>query len=280
MPIAGTSLARIPLVASDSPASQLTRCAFAEAVIALQLVTHVFRDFCLPEEAGGVELGRLTKALTWLNGREAEVIRCQLARASHKREDAETVSTRAAESVCSFLNDWLGDDEAPRRRFKVDLVSLFSEAVVLWRHLQRTGKHTEAVVGLAGDWCEEDARLEYDGIILGEEHRSQQTNSLVTGPVAVLFPQILSDDLLFPGYALFPTQSAVIAAFQEGGSQQNPNTTHRRRASYQAKGGRKLNSVSGDETQPGISSDLSYSERASLPSLRRTNPSASVSSRR
>jgi len=257
------------------------RCAFAEAVIARQLATHVFRDFCLPEEAGGVELGRLSKALTSLNGREAEVIRCQLARASHKREDAETVSTRAAESVCSILNDWLGDDEARRRRFKVDLVSLFSEAVVLWRHLQRTGKHTEAVVDLAGDWCEEDARTEYDGIILVEEHRSQQTNSLVTGPpVAVLFPQILSDDLLFPGYALFPTQSAVIAAFQEGGSQQNPNATHRRRSSYQAKGGLKLNSVSGDETQPGTSSDLSYSERASLPSLRRTNPSASVSSRR
>lgn len=279
-PISGTPLVRIPLVESDSAASQLMRCAFAEALIAQELVTHVFRDFCLPEEAGGVELGRLNKALTLLEGREATVIRCQLARASHKRDEPETVSTRAAESVCNGLNDWLGDDKAPRQQFKDDLVSLFSEAVELWRRLQRTGKHIEAVVDLTVDWYEGDARPEYDGITLGEEHRSQQSNSMVTGPVVVLFPQIYSDGLLFDGRALFPTQSAVIAALQERGNQQNSNATHRRRASDQAKSGRKLNSVSGDETHPGTSSDLSYSERASLPLLRRTDPAASVSSKR
>lgn len=262
-PIPSTPLGRIPQVASNSPAALATRCAVAEAVIAQELKRHVFRDYFVPEDPRALELREFTKALPWLNEkhpREATIIRCQLARACYKREGVIAVSRRAAGAVRAILFAWL-DGENAEQQLKANLESFFSDAVELWRGIQRTRRHVHASVDLADEWIEiEDSRLQYDSIALGEGHHAQKINSQVTGPIAVLFPRVLIEDVLhFHGYALFPTQSAVIAAAQEAA----PGTGHRRRASYQARNGKGSSSgVNG--IQPGMSSDLSFSERSSM----------------
>ena len=68
------------------------------------------------------------------------------------------------------------------------------------------------------------------------EEQSQQRwkpgSATLIGPLAILFPQVLvGDEVLFHGFALFPTQTAVIAASLERNSQRSlrKTTGHRRR---------------------------------------------------
>lgn len=290
------ALSRIPQVESNSPVAQSIRCALAEAIIAQELSKHIFQDLYFPGEAARVEVSGLMKALTWLNRthpHEATIVRCQLAKACAHSTDADGIPAQATESVNTILNCWLNDDTARQQQFVTELMSLFSEAMKIWKDLQRSGKRVEARMEIIdGNWFEEEhGRHEYDSVVAGEQRRSEQTTSGLIGPLAVLFPKILADGrLLFRGYALFPTQAVVMTASQERGSQaSSPNMSgsHRRTSEYEsgdyrmeqqtAKGGRRHSNASLDGDLVG--SGGSYSVRANPQSMRRTADTASMSSR-
>jgi hypothetical protein len=212
------------------------------------------------------------------------------------------IATQAAEDACATLCCWLNDDIA-RGQFVDRLRGIFAEAIGIWQHLQRTRQGAVAVMDLAPDgWIEEtDARSEYNSISLESKQNSQQQpSSELVGPLAILFPQVwVGDEVLFHGFALFPTQTAVIAASLERNSQRSlrKTTGHRRRTSdmdrrsriEQEIASRVPHNASGGvmpQRRPSLpatpaQSDLSFPGRLgnSRPTQVRADPVASVSSK-
>jgi len=284
----GSTLSKIPQVPSNTEPAQYIRCAVAEAVIAQTLARKVFLDFYLPESSRA-ELSALIRALAWLreeHPRQATIARCQIATACNEHSGKGQIPTLAAEEVCTILNPWISDNTA-RERLAGDLTNLFREAMDLWQNLQRAEEPATTVVDVGdANWLEEeDARSEYNKVAVGEEHRPQGTTSGLLGPLAVLFPQIwIGSQLVYHGFALFHTQSAVIAASLERSQRnsRNTNTNRRRMSESEKRDSAHQRKSSGDGTQRsslGAPSDLSYSERVnSRPQRTRTDPAASVSS--
>ena len=192
------------------------RCALAEAIIAEQLSTYVFQDFYVPS-SGVADLRELTKVLLWLDERSplrASIARCQIAMAFDDPRDKEAIIGRITQSVCHSLTPWIHDSKV-QESFSRDLMTLFRNAMNLWQQLQRTSEHAIATVDVAvNTWnALEDAREEYDKVAIEEHHEYHGAASESTTPTAALFPQIwIGEDVLFPGYALYHTQPAVIAA--------------------------------------------------------------------
>jgi hypothetical protein len=227
------------------------RCAITEAVISQKLASNIFRDFYTWDKEAETELSGLRKGLSWLgkeHPKEATIMRCQLAKACNKSCNVEAVATQVAQDICAALRSWLNDDTA-RRQFAERLKEIFVEAIRIWQHLQKTRQGAMAAMDLTSEsWIEEtDARPEYNSMALGSEQNSQQRpTSQDIDPLAILFPQIYAgDELLFHGFALFPTQTAVIVASQECNGQRSlrRTTAHRRRTSDMGGGSR---------TEPGM----------------------------
>ncbi|KAK3326622.1 hypothetical protein B0H66DRAFT_600727 [Apodospora peruviana] len=312
--VSGTVLARIPQVASNSPAARAMRCALAEAVIAETLSAHIFQpDACLIGIPGGGELRGLVQAIEWLTKNhpmQATIVRCQLVKVCEEFDTESVAAARATNVVCEILKPWLGGDE---EQFASELTARFSEAVRLWLKIQSTRTFANTITTLEDEtWLvEEDARARYDdGEPQGDDPRaSMMSEYFDPRPVAVLFPQIcarkgLSEDqggggnLIYHGHALFPTQPAVIIAGKERSSQPNlrrNSVLSRRRASQTGsqegqqhaeaqRPGRRLSISSHDGRQPksllgSLLGNASDSERGSVLSVRgRAIPTASVSS--
>ncbi|KAK0636159.1 hypothetical protein B0T17DRAFT_503637 [Bombardia bombarda] len=266
----GDAMSQIPQVTSNSRAARYMRCALAEAIAADGLSRHIFKDFYLPEGKAGTELSSIIKSLEWLNEDhplQATIIRCQLARACSHTSTVNDIPARAAGFVTNSLSPWVNDDGQRIRQFMSDLAALFSEAMRQWQKLQRGSKQARAVKALTIHlWLQaEDSRPGYDSKPVEGEPKSSPKASVA--PCAVLFPQIRvgkdtddGQDILFHGFALFPTQLAVVAAVQERGSIQ-------------------ISSRRATKIVAGVASD---SEKASIRSLRgrADHPTASMSSTR
>ena len=205
---------------SNSEAAKYMRCAAAEAVISEELARRIFRDFYLTNKLG-VSQSSLINAVCLLdttNKKEASVIRCQFAKASQgpNEVDTDAISYRAAENVCEALSCWL-DDKAIKEKLENDLQAIFAEAIKIWLPLQRIRERAWPDTATNPEYWVDRQRPEYDMVKLEEEHRKkQQPPSRLIKPLAVLFPQIvIGSDCIFHGFALLPTQSAVIAAALE-----------------------------------------------------------------
>lgn len=314
--VSGTVHQGIPQVASNSQVARYMRCALAEAKIAETLSTDVFQDTFLGDSLAGEDLAPLLTAMRKLrNGRhtmQATIIKWQLVKVCQESDTAREVASKASQSVCQILGPWLGDPKMRASAFAQELDRLFSEAVVLWQTIQRTRTHAKVVMSLEEElWnYTVDSYREYDEIQRPEQDpQSSITLGLPgTGPVAVLFPQIRADndpsdqsddDLIYPGYALFPTQSAFIAARAERSAHptmptlRRSSTTDRRRWSKtksqegQAEARRptsqRMSTSSRDGVQQkSVMGTTSDSEKGSVLSsvLGRAGPTASVSSTR
>jgi hypothetical protein len=276
------------------------RCAIAEAVVADELATAIFRDFYAGKETEA-KLGGLRSALGWPSKEhqdEAAIIRCQLAKVCGEPRKVHAVAAQAAHDVCTALRWWLND--TAQGPFAEGLRGIFVEAMGIWQHLQRTRQGAEAAMDRAfHNWMEQtDARPQYGSIARSEPNAQQQPTSGPMDPLAVLFPQIwVGENLIFHGFALFPTQTAVVAAAQERTGPQSLRAVHRRRTSDM--GGRSrteqgtarqvVNNASGSAMAPRrpslpatpAQSDFSFSGRLgnSQPLQGRVDPAASVSSR-
>jgi hypothetical protein len=226
-------------VESNSKVARCIRCAIAEAIVAQELAEKIFRDFYVGDKETENELSDFRKVLTFLSKeypKEATIIRCQLVKVCNEPSKVDALATQAAQEVCGALCYWLNDDSA-QGQFVEGLRGIFVDAIGIWQHLQRTVQGAVVVMDLTPDsWIEEtDTRPEYDSVTLRSEQNSpQQPVSELAGPQAVLFPQVWAgEELLFHGFALFSTQTAVIAARVERNSQQSlrKTITQRRRLS-------------------------------------------------
>ncbi|KAK3328268.1 hypothetical protein B0T19DRAFT_186107 [Cercophora scortea] len=261
---------RIPQAVSNSPAARAMRRASAEAVIALQLSTHIFVDFYPVDREADMKLSGLVRALDWLNDEhplEATIIRCQLARVCNDSPIADEIPKQATDVVCGQLGPWLAADDGTRvQKFAAELEDLFSAAMGLWQKLQCTRTRVTAVASLDERvwFIDDDSWPEY-----GSTPAEEEPN--MGGPLAVLFPQIRagkdtsessssggSSSLLFHGFALFPEQAHVKAAKEECKSQRasrRTSTFQRRRTSDGGSQGepqrphRRLSSASRDGAQ-------------------------------
>jgi len=191
------------------------RCAAAEAVISEELARRIFRDFYVAENLGTLE-GPIIDAVNLLNTSnksEGSVIRCQFAKASQGPNVVKVVSQKATRNVCKFLGCWL-EDRAQKAKLENDLQAIFTEAIEMWLPLQRIREGAWSYTATEAEHWFNRHRQEYDAVKLEEEHlKKQQPPSRLTKPLAVLFPKIVIGNVcIFHGFALLPTQSAVIAA--------------------------------------------------------------------
>lgn len=236
---------------SESNAARCMRCAFAEAVVAQQLVTSIFRDQYLVDEDSQVHLSGLFQSLEWLDKAHpptATVIRCQLAKLSEDSVRMQALPAQAAESVREVLRPWLRGDVQRERELTESLRVVFYDALMLWKDLQRTSQRAEAFVELDGlIWdSAADSKPDYDA----ETSRGDEAHPsyAMIHPIAVLFPKIYvgtdtdecdasdagegdDEDVLYHGYALFHTQATVMAASKEWTQSQPYQRPVRRRAS-------------------------------------------------
>jgi len=291
------------------------RCALAEAALAEVLSTDVFQDIYLGGGPGSQDLAPLVTAMQRLedgrHGMQATIIKCQLVKVCQESDTARRVASQASQKISHMFRPWLGDDKS--RDFIHELNSLFCEAVELWQKVQRTRTNAKVVMSLEEDlWnYEEDSYQEYDKTQQPDQdpRSSMMLEFPGTGPIAVLFPQILredkslsdhpGDDLIYPGHALFPTQPAFTAARAERSTQpttptlRRSSTIDRRRGSRterqegqaeaQKPTSRRPSTSSRDGTQQRpVLAMLSDSERGSVLSsaMGRADPTASVSSTR
>lgn len=300
--VSGTPLVRIPQPTSNSTAARLMRCALAEAVTAQELSRTIFTELYISDDAPGVQIDGLTKALAWLDvghPHEAAITRCQLARAFGKSSGVDLLPAQAAERVGITLGPWLGDDQ--RRHFAADLEGWFSAAMTMWRPLQRVKELVEVGSNPANEnwFYDEDRRSEYDITATGKEHGAPTHEAASEIPLAVLFPHIYTKKVtLFHGLALFAAQPAVEAAKQEQRNQpgarasrasQRRNSHHTRvehhTVEQPAMGGRRtsVSSAEGGKLRGsllGAGSDLSSSWRqGSQVDGTRPDVSASASTR-
>jgi hypothetical protein len=222
-------------VESNSTVARYIRCAVAEAVVAQELAKNIFRDFYVGDKEVETELSDLRKALTWLNKehqQEAAIIRCQLVHVCNKSSKVNVVATQVAQDVCAALCCWLND--TAREQFMEGLKGIFVDALRIWQHLQRTLQGAMAVMD-PNSWIEQaDARPEYDIPLESGQNSQQQPISELIDPLAILFPQVLvGKEVLFHGFALFHTQTAVTVASLERNGQQSlrRTTVHLRRTS-------------------------------------------------
>ena len=220
------------------------RCAFAEALIAEQLSNYIFVDFyAASENMLSMDPTGLVKALDSIDESHplpAAIIRWQLARVFAESDRALKDSMLM---VCTTLKPWLASDDldpARENSFAFRLQQCFSEAIALWKPLQRTRRRVKANNhSLWADDSEELEdecwRLKYDDVSPQvQEQLDNTTVRIKDGAVAVLFPQIImtesevkdgektspSDEYvpLFRGYVLCGEQSSVIAAVTERSS--------------------------------------------------------------
>ena len=195
------------------------RCAFAEAAIAEQLSNYIFQDFYV-SASDMADLRGLTEVLTLLDKRQprkASIARCQITMALDDSREQKFIISRAVETVYRLLSPWIPDSRI-RNRLGLDLTNLFRDAMDLWRQLQRDNQHAIATLDVTSDqwYVLEDTREQYDKVTVEEQYKSQKAALESTAPIAVLFPQIwIGGEIIFNGYALFPSQSAVIAASLE-----------------------------------------------------------------
>jgi hypothetical protein len=215
-------------LASNTEPAQLLRCAFAEAVISQELLNNVFVDFYFPSDIkSSPESNKLIQVLDWLSRvepRRASICRSQIATVCCQNENMRSkIISEATQRVLTTLNPWIIDN---REQLSNELIELFTEAVELWQPLQRADRHI--VVKNDGDWIDEDTWQEYDDMSLLPNHQSNPPIHDYE-PMVILFPRIFTGSfLIFHGYALYPTQAAIIAAKLEC-SQAGPNSGLRRR---------------------------------------------------
>ncbi|KAK5659978.1 hypothetical protein OQA88_13443 [Cercophora sp. LCS_1] len=257
----------------------LMRVALGEALIAQVLCTNIFRDFDDSRHVVGVDLDKLTGIINLMaqtHPSQAVIIRCQVAKICSDSINVATVAGKAAERVADILAGWLGPK---KQSFLTQLEALFSDALKLWRPLQRSPKRITARADLSGEFWfwDEDKRSAYDQVDNGpSENEGERMTSTIDGPLVVLFPQIVADgeDPLFQGCALFHTQHAVMAAAREQSSHQ---TLRRRRPSRNQPRSAPKPDASPDTTGHGYPlggplSDVSYGEVAAPPvGARRAN---------
>ncbi|KAH6874959.1 hypothetical protein B0T10DRAFT_610502 [Thelonectria olida] len=244
-------LSRIPLVPSESNAARCMRCAFAEAVIAQQLVASIFRDQYLVDDDTQVHLSGLFQSLEWLDKvhpASATVIRCQIAKISEDSGKMQELPTQAANAVREVLRPWLRGDIQRERELTEALRLVFYDALVLWKDLQRTSQRAEAFIELDGPIWDPmaDSKPDYDAVPREDGQSEQHPSYAMIHPIAVLFPKIYvgvddecdasddeggDEDVLFHGYALFHTQAAVMAASKEWTQSQPYQRPIRRRTS-------------------------------------------------
>ena len=222
---------RIPQVASNTEAAARMRCATAETLIAEQLSTHVFQDFYI-SASDEPNLGGLTELLSRLDkkhARKASIARYQIATALEDQQKRDAMISRTVETVRRSLSSWTAEDAPERLRH--DLTSFFREASELWQRLRQGAEHAMASASVTSDqWHLDDARQQYDTVQVDEKYRLRGPAWESTLPIAVLFPKIwIGNEILFHGYALFPSQSAVIAAIVEKSQKDMSNGGVKRR---------------------------------------------------
>lgn len=202
------------------------RVALAEALIARELFTSIFKDFHDLDSIIGMEEGRLVgiiKTLTKTHPLQATIIRCQISRVCCDSDGVAAVPSHAAERVATVLDGWFGSHGPQRQPFVDELEALFSDAMELWKPLQRSPKHIAARADLSDRfWFGEDKRSVYDERSDGQSQVGEERDtSTLEDPMVVLFPQIVTEggEDLFHGYALFCNQYSVMAATRERASQ-------------------------------------------------------------
>jgi hypothetical protein len=198
-------------------------------VISQELSTSIFLDFHFPDAVkSSPELNSLAQILHWLSTvepRRAGICRSQIAiiccQCGNIRQK---IINQATQRVLTALNPWIFEN---REQLSNELAELFTEAVELWQPLQRADSHV--MVKNDGDWIDEDTWPEYNDVNLLPANHQNNPQISINQPLAILFPRIYAgNDMISHGYALYPTQAAVIAAKLEHG-QASPSIGLRRR---------------------------------------------------
>lgn len=208
------------------------RCAVVEAIIAEQLSASIFQDFYI-SASDKLNLRELTEVLSRLDKghpRKANIIRYQIATAFENPQTQNSIILCTVDNVDRLLRPWLTESTV-RERLKHDLAEFFRDALDLWKRLRRDTVHATAQANVTSDqWELDDARQQYDTVKIDEHYGFPGAALASTSPSAVLFPQIwIGNHVLFHGHALFPSQSAVIAANLEVERSKISNSSIRRR---------------------------------------------------
>ena len=209
------------------------RSALAEAIIASQLCNNIFKDFHIPA-SNAIDFDGLARILLRLDEkhpRKASIVRCQIAMALDDHQDNEASIGRATEGVCRLLGPCMPDG-AVQEQFSKDLTAFFRDAMGLWKRVQRASEHVIATASVMFDQWDAslDAREQYDRVVVEDRYKAHEAGLGSATPIAILFPQIwIGKRDLFHGFALFPSQTAVIAANIENKNKNSSGGSSNRR---------------------------------------------------
>ncbi|KAF8855030.1 hypothetical protein BDZ45DRAFT_692946 [Acephala macrosclerotiorum] len=209
---------------SNSIAAQCLRMATAEKIIADKLCVHIFKEYYLPESSPSrAVINDVLTRLDESNPCKEAIFRLQLL-AAYESDEQETIVSLVeitTKEVVKLLDPLLFAPAA-REGFQSALRKLLTEAVQLWRSVQRSASKGRVLNdpenrGFNGieeqDW---DLNEEYDQAV--ELTRDQIVHPDERDPVISLFPQLsVGGSVICKGCALWSDQNAVVAANIEFG---------------------------------------------------------------
>jgi hypothetical protein len=214
---------------SSSLPSQFLRMAAAEKIIAQKLCTNIFQQYYLPETLADQQaMDSVLERLLRVNSRDEAIFRLQLLSA-YKNEENRHI-TSIVKSTIQEVVTVLGPLISPHLQgdFQSKLGKLLQEAVKLWSPVQRSAVRACVENEPEHDW---GIFKDYDELV--DSIPDPMKHVLVPpNPTDSLFPRVsIGHDTICQGYALWSSQSMVLAAGLECSQAKSPILPQRRLSS-------------------------------------------------
>lgn len=183
--------------------------AVAEKVMAEKLCENIFVRYYLPSDRKIMD--EILDSLYEKSPRDEAMVRLRLLSAyklDDQRHQVDNVVRFTAGEIVNLLEPLLFTVDA-KERFQSKLEDLLGQAIGLWRLVQKSPRRIVVENTPNQDW---DGFRDYDTAVQIPDdqavHIADQSDTLLS-----LFPRIsIFDDIICPGYALWSSQSIVVAA--------------------------------------------------------------------